>query len=81
MSKFTQTWKPALTGRQIEALSQLYMWLDKDDIKEEFGVQRANVIRDAIANIEKPLFNSGKPMHERGRLATDKYTLPLEAPS
>lgn len=70
-----------LSEAQIDAMSKLYLALDPEWIKDEFGVQRSNVIKAAIANIEKPVFNSGKPMHEQGRRATSPYTLPLEAPS
>jgi hypothetical protein len=68
-----------ITDKQIEAISELYRELDPDWIKERFGVRRFNVIQAAVEAIETPLYNSGKPMHERGRPAQSPYTLPLEA--
>lgn len=68
-----------LTEIQVRAISDLYLGLDKDALKEQFGVRRFRVLEAAIAKIEAPVFNDGKAMHERGRPATDPYTLPLEA--
>jgi hypothetical protein len=53
--------------------------LDKDALKQQFGVRRFKVLEAAIEKIEAPVFNDGKAMHEQGRPATDPYTLPLEA--
>lgn len=68
-----------ITERQIEEISLLYREQDLDAVKDHIGVRRFQVLEAAIAAVEAPRFNSGKPMHLRGRLAESPFTLPLEA--
>jgi hypothetical protein len=68
-----------LTKVQIEAISEVFMNLDDAWLEELLGRRRFLTLKDAVGRIEAPVFNSGKPMHERGAKATNPYTLPLEA--